>query len=138
MFSGQGSQTYQMGRELYDNLPVFRAWMRRLDGVVERCLGWSLLDRLYDEGAERQMPFTCLLETHPALFMVRFSLAKAVEDAGIHADMVLGSSLGEWVALSLAGAMPPEELLVLIIEMAKLIERQCPEDWTRLLKTCAN
>ena len=33
MFSGQGSQYYQMGRDLMRNLPSFRKWMEKLDGM---------------------------------------------------------------------------------------------------------
>ena len=51
--------------------------------------------------------FDNLLHTHPALFMVQYSLAQTLLRRGMKPDVVLGYSLGEWVALAVSGALPP-------------------------------
>jgi trans-AT polyketide synthase/acyltransferase/oxidoreductase domain-containing protein len=124
MFAGQGGQTLQMGSELYRHEPVFREWMQRLDAQASAQLEISLLDMLYGEQADRFAPFDRLLYTHPALFMVQYALAKTLQAEGIQPDMLLGASLGEWVALSLSEVMPVEQALSLVIDFARLVEQQ--------------
>ena len=52
MFSGQGSQYHQMGRELFDSDAVFRESMIRLDGLAQRLLGESVIEAIYSAGRE--------------------------------------------------------------------------------------
>ena len=47
MFSGQGSQYYQMGRDLYQENPVFRQHLLSLDEIVRDYLGKSILNQIY-------------------------------------------------------------------------------------------
>ncbi|MCR8985513.1 acyltransferase domain-containing protein [Brevibacillus laterosporus] len=48
MFSGQGSQYFQMGKELFDQNPSFRRWMLQLDRISSSITGESVLEILYD------------------------------------------------------------------------------------------
>ncbi len=125
MFSGQGSQYYQMGKDLFDQNPVFRKWMLRLDEKVYSLIGESVLAQLYDDTKRRDDIFDRTLYTHPAIFMVEYALAQALMESGIKPDYCLGSSLGEFVAAAVAGIMPVEELLQLVVEQATLYETYC-------------
>ena len=44
MFSGQGSQYYQMGRKLYEQNSNFRKWMIRGDKIASEVMGLSILE----------------------------------------------------------------------------------------------
>lgn len=125
LFSGQGCQYYQMGRELYEHHPVFRDCMDRMDRVARERLGASVLATLYGPHGKAQR-FDDIRLTHPAIFMVEFALATTVMDAGLHPDLTLGSSLGSAAALAVAGGLQAEEALDLVVRQALLIERECP------------
>ena len=47
MFSGQGSHYCQMGRTLFDSDAIFRASMLRMNDLVQKLSGESVIDALY-------------------------------------------------------------------------------------------
>ena len=83
MFSGQGSQYFHMGRSLYDGNDTFRGWMDRLDDVARQCAGTSVTQALYSDARGKGEPFDRLSLTHPAIFMVEYSLTQTLMDEGI-------------------------------------------------------
>jgi acyl transferase domain-containing protein len=126
MFSGQGAQYFQMGRALYHTNQAFRFWMDRLDQVAANYAGQSIVEMLYDEKRTKSQPFEQTLYTHPALFMVQYSLAKTLlaEDFP-PPDYLFGASLGEFVAAALADVADVETMLFDIIKQARLFDSHC-------------
>jgi len=126
MFPGQGVQYFQMGRALYDGNATFRGWMDRLDAVAASYAGQSIVDVLYEGAQAKSQAFDQLLHTHPALFMVQFSLAKTLLAEGFPTPQaLLGASLGEFVAAAVGGVAEPEAMLFDIIKQARLFEAHC-------------
>jgi len=125
LFSGQGSQYRQMGRELYDEVALFRGFMDALDFIVCEETGGSLLPQLYGQEWRRSDSFDQTGVTHPALFMVQLSLARTLMAQGLRADAVLGSSLGEYVAAVVAGAVDGDAMMRAIVRSARSIEQYC-------------
>ncbi len=97
MFSGQGSQYYHMGKELFKENTVFRQSMLEMDAIAARRIGTSIVEEIYHPGKRVSDPFDSILFSHPAIFMIEYSLYKVLEDRGIYPDYVLGSSLGEFL-----------------------------------------
>jgi acyl transferase domain-containing protein len=126
LYSGQGAQYYGMGRELMEGEPAFSRALTECSERLAPRLGRKLLDVLYDPGRRRAEPFTDTLYTHPALFAFQWSLTQALRGRGIEPDLLLGYSIGELVAATVAGALGLQEALDVVVEQARLTERRCP------------
>jgi acyl transferase domain-containing protein len=63
------------------------------------------------------------LHVHPALFAIEYSLAQLWQDWGVRPDLLVGHSMGEYVAACLAGVFSLEDALRLVAIRAKLVDR---------------
>ena len=123
MFSGQGSQYHQMGRELYENHEQFRYWMDYCDEIVSSLIQTSIIDILY--GTEgKSKPFDRLLYSNPALLCIEYSLANVLKGMGVHPDILMGYSLGEITASVVARAISLEDGMQLVVDLARLAEEK--------------
>ena len=118
-----------MGRELYDTQPDFRAALDRCDAVLKPLLGQSLISALYPqedslESATRLLSQTAW--TQPALFALEFALSELWRSWGVTPSVVMGHSVGEYVAACVAGVFSVEDGLTLIAERSRLMQ-QLPE-----------
>jgi bacillaene synthase trans-acting acyltransferase len=125
MFSGQGSQYFHMGRSLFDENHTFHTWMVQLDDIARRSSGRSIIETLYSDVHGQGEPFDRTLLTHPAIFMVEYSLAQALMHAGVWPDMVLGVSLGSFAAAAVAGFIGVEDALTAVLRQAMAFEERC-------------
>uniref|UniRef100_UPI0012FBA60D polyketide synthase n=1 Tax=Nocardia asiatica TaxID=209252 RepID=UPI0012FBA60D len=122
--TGYGSQYPQMGRALYEAEPVFREAFGECASIVES-QGWgSLTDLLYgpDPASELSDPTSA----HPAIFAVGYATAALWRSWGVHPDMLIGHSLGEYLAATLAGVLSVPDALRLVTARADLVETLTP------------
>lgn len=125
MFSGQGSQYYQMGRALFEENKAFRQWMRRLDDIVCDLAGHSVIQTLYSDARQKIDLFNLTMLSHPAIFMVEYALAQTLIEADVVPDITLGASVGSFAAAAISGFIGMEEALSAVIQHAKMLEEYC-------------
>ncbi|PIT00785.1 hypothetical protein TSA1_08370 [Bradyrhizobium nitroreducens] len=124
MFSGQGSQYYQMGRALYEAGGTFRSSMDNLDHWMVENAGRSVLRELYGDSSKAET-FDDIRVTHPAIFMVEVSMAYQLIASGILPSVTLGASLGSYAAAVVSGCISAEAALGLVIRNADCIATYC-------------
>jgi acyl transferase domain-containing protein/acyl-CoA synthetase (AMP-forming)/AMP-acid ligase II/acyl carrier protein/phospholipid N-methyltransferase len=120
MFTGQGSQYSGMARALYESCPVFRAALDRCAALLEGELDRPLLDLVFDDDPGSLLDET--INTQPALFSVEYALAQLWLSLGIEPSILIGHSVGEYVAACLADVFSLEDALALICARARLMQ----------------
>ncbi|MEH2308329.1 SDR family NAD(P)-dependent oxidoreductase [Nostoc sp.] len=122
LFTGQGTQYVDMGRQLYDTQPVFREVLEHCDRLLTPNLNKSLLSILYPESGSKLLLHETAY-TQPALFALEFALAEMWRSWGIKPDCVMGYSLGEYVAACVAGVLSLEDALILVAKRGQLMQQ---------------
>ncbi len=127
MFSGQGSQYYSMGKELFEENSVFREWILKQDNIIKKTAGFSVIDELFGTRNNLRHVFDRMKYTHPAIFMVEYALAQVLMEKGVYPDYVLGTSMGEFASAAVAGIMSLEDILGALVKQAEIVEASCPD-----------
>ena len=121
VFGGQGSQYAGMGRELYERRPVFREGLDRCDALLRPHLQRPLLEILFPrEGETSAVGDTA--HAQPALFAVEWALSEQWRAWGVEPDVVIGHSVGEYVAACVAGVFSLEDGLRLVASRGRLMQ----------------
>ena len=126
MFSGQGTQYFSMGRELYERNGTFRYWMDHCSDITQSRFGINLSGIVYRGGQDRFAPFTRSLHSSPAIFAISYSMAQALMAESVYPDEVLGYSLGEIVAMAVSGCTSLEMALDLVVRSMQVVELTTP------------
>ncbi len=113
VFPGQGSQALGMGIDLLD-IPSAKDKFAQAEAI----LGWSVTDLCQSE--EEKLSQT--LYTQPSLYVVESILADILRERGHKPDVVAGHSLGEYIALYIAGAFEWSAGLHLVKRRAELMD----------------
>ena len=134
LLPGVGDQYRGLGKALYQHEPVFAAAVDECLEIAEERCGVDLRTVFFaDPPAEVQVPSLFgggpsddLMDhaeiAHPFLFTIEYALAKLLEHRGVKPDLLVGYSLGEYVAAGIAGVFTLSDALWVVTERARLIE----------------
>ncbi len=120
IFPGQGSQTVGMGKSFVENSPLAKEMMLK---ASERT-GINFESLLFEENED----INKTENTQPAILLVSM-MAHALfsEKSAIKPTLLLGHSLGEFSAVSAAGALDPIDAVELVKARGKLMQTACDE-----------
>lgn len=129
LFPGGGAQYPNMGRQLYEQEPVFRQ-------VVDHCLatlygrhGVDLRAAWFPDAADSAEAARVLSRSTPSIlsiFIVEYALARLWMSWGIHPAAMSGHSLGEYVAACLAGVFSVDDALTIVKARGDVFEQLPP------------
>ena len=124
IFPGQGSQSVGMGKALAEMSPAARAVFEQVDDALQQNL-----TRLMFEGPEDQLTLTA--NAQPAIMASSLAALAVLETEGglrlaEKAAFVAGHSLGEYSALSAAGAMPLDVTAKLLRRRGEAMQAAVP------------
>ncbi|MBW4431898.1 MAG: acyltransferase domain-containing protein [Pelatocladus maniniholoensis HA4357-MV3] len=129
MFSGQGSQYANMGRELYEVEPTYKKHVDTCALILQSYLGLDIRSLLYlnpeeTETASNQLQQTAF--TQSALFVTEYALAQLFMSWGVRPEAMIGHSIGEYVAATIAGVFSLEDALKIVAKRGQLMQQVPP------------
>jgi acyl transferase domain-containing protein/acyl carrier protein len=126
MFSGQGGQYVNMGRELYAVEPTFRQHVDTCAEILQPHMGFDIRSILYPAQQDTETATTQLQQTaiaQPALFVIEYALAQLWMEWGVRPEAMIGHSIGEYVAATIAGVFSREDALAVVATRGKLMQQ---------------
>jgi acyl transferase domain-containing protein len=122
LFTGQGSQSAGMARQLYESQPTFRKTLDHCAELLQPHLEKPLLAVIYPASSDDENLIHQTAYTQPALFAIEYSLAKLWQSWGVEPSVVMGHSIGEYVAACIAGVFSLEDGLKLVAARGGLMQ----------------
>ncbi|MFJ1748161.1 type I polyketide synthase [Streptomyces sp. NPDC088116] len=121
LFTGQGAQYAGMGAGLYRRHPEFRRVVDECDKLFAPHLGRSVKAVMFG-GTEDPEEINRTRSTQPALFVLEYALAKLWLSWGVRPSTMIGHSIGEIVAATVAGLFDLPDAVELVAARARLMD----------------
>jgi [acyl-carrier-protein] S-malonyltransferase len=120
LFAGQGAQAVGMGKDFAENLPAAKTWFERANSA----LGYDL-SAICFEGPEPELTKT--ENAQPGIFLVSWVAFQLLKERvpSLTFAAAAGLSLGEFTALTAAGAMSFEDGLRVVRARGRFMQEAC-------------
>lgn len=119
VFGGQGTQHVRMGQDLARHCPTFAQRLQQGLDLLEHATGRNLTSYLWQADHAESLTDTALAQ--PAIFAVEHALASSLIEHGVRPSYLIGHSLGELVAATVAGVLDLETAAAVVAKRAQLM-----------------
>ncbi|WP_292766884.1 type I polyketide synthase [Nostoc sp. NOS(2021)] len=126
MFSGQGAQYVDMARELYEVEPTFRRHVDVCADILQPLLNLDIRHILFPKEQQIEIATLHLQQTaitQPAIFVIEYALAQLWMEWGVRPEAMIGHSIGEYVAASIAGVFSLEDAIEVVAKRGQLMQQ---------------
>lgn len=127
MFSGQGNQYVSMGKKLYLQEPFFQEIIDKCASILLKYNGIDIRNFLlndYNEDSEFNRSIYQTINAQPCLFILEYCTALFLIECGIKPSLLIGHSIGEYVAATLAGVFQLDDAIRLVADRAEIMQKQ--------------
>jgi pimaricinolide synthase PimS1 len=130
LLTGGGAQRMGMGGELYEAFPVFKSALDDVFECFDKPLGLLLAEAMVAGSGERQAESSedsgenlldQMVLTQASAFSLEIALFRLLEHWGLRPDYLIGHSLGELVAVHVAGALSLQDACKLVAVRGRLM-----------------
>lgn len=118
VYAGMGTQWWAMGRQLWQEEPIFRDALLEVDRLLQPLAGWSLVEALLADEATSRINQTSVAQ--PAIFGVQVGLTALWRAWGVEPTAIVGHSVGEIAAAYAAGALSLADAVQVIYHRSRL------------------
>jgi iturin family lipopeptide synthetase A len=122
MFPGQGTQYKGMCDELYMREEVFRQEADKCFEIVKEITGRDLKNVLFGQELESAVDIDQTVNTQPTLFIIEYALSRLLMHWGIRPGIMIGHSVGEYVAACIGGVFSLKDALHIVIKRGELMQ----------------
>ncbi|MDP7319967.1 MAG: amino acid adenylation domain-containing protein [Bacteriovoracaceae bacterium] len=123
MFPGQGSQYMAMGKQLLNSSSFFKNIFDELCTALLEISNIDLVDMFLDhEQKKSDKLLNDTYYTQPYLYIMEYSIARYLIELGVKPIQMIGHSIGEFVAATIAGVFSPYDALKIICKRASLMK----------------
>ena len=118
IYPGQGVQTAGMGKDFYENSPLSKEVFEKASDA----LGLDMKKLCFEKNDQLDLTEY----TQAALVTTYLAMTKELVNGGVTADITAGLSLGEYAAITAAGAMIEEQAIRLVRKRGILMQNTYP------------
>lgn len=124
MFPGQGNQYLEMGQQLYEKYPLFKQTVDECAELLMDEVGMDIRKIIYPkeniEEAQKLIDQTFI--TQPVIYVISYAQSCLLRSWGVEPEYLMGHSIGEYVAATLAGVFTLKDALKAVAYRAKLVQ----------------
>ncbi len=125
MFSGQGSQYFNMAKDVYFQESNFKAVMDQGFQILNNLTGEDYKKVIGYENDEKidSLQTNQTQYTQPLLFLIEYAFASLLMKWGVTPKYMIGHSLGEYVAACVSGVFTFEDALRILVKRSSLMSK---------------
>ena len=122
LFQGHGARFPRAGRDLYARSDAYRATVDECAALLAPIIERDVRELMHEPAVDGPEPFDAMGLAQPAMFTLELALARMWMSWGLVPDALVGHSLGEVVAATVAGVFELEDALRFVVERGRLLD----------------